>query len=44
MNTYRLLRKEKIDFPKRDPTQKFMINFEGKKSPVYLAMEEGIGN
>ena len=29
METYRLLRKEKVKFPKRDPTEKFMINFEG---------------
>lgn len=39
MATYRLLRKEKIEFPKRDPTEKFMINFDGEQSPVYLAME-----
>jgi len=41
MESYRKLRKEKIEFPKRDPTEKFMINFEGTKSPVYLAMEGG---
>ena len=30
MENYRLLRKEKIEFPKRDPTEKFMINFDGQ--------------
>ena len=37
--TYRQLRKEKVEFPKRNPNEKFMINFEGVQSPVYLAME-----
>jgi len=40
MRTYRLLRKEGIEFPKRKANEKFMINFKGETSPVYLAMEE----
>nr|ADD95708.1 hypothetical protein [uncultured organism MedDCM-OCT-S01-C7] len=39
MANYRLLRKEKVEFPKRDPTEKFMINFDGTESPVYASME-----
>jgi hypothetical protein len=48
---YRVLRKEGINtlvtlnglgvkFPDRDPTMKYMINFQGTISPVFLAMEE----
>jgi len=40
MNSYRTLRKEGIKFPKRKPSEKYMINFSGEKSPVYLAMED----
>jgi len=36
---YRLLRKEGVPFPARDPNEKFMINFQGITSPVYLVLE-----
>ena len=39
MENYRLLRKEQVKFPERDPTEKFMIDFDGMVSPVFLAME-----
>ncbi len=39
MVNYRQLRKEGIKFPERDKTQRFMINFEGIKSPIYTSME-----
>lgn len=34
MENYRLLRKEGIEFPPRDKSQKFMIQFKGVVSPV----------
>lgn len=36
---YRVLRKEGVKFPERDPNMKYMINFKGSISPVFLAME-----
>jgi len=39
MENYRLLRKEKIEFPKRQKNHKFIIKFEGITSPIYAAME-----
>ncbi len=29
-------------FPERDPNHKFMINFQGQVSPVFLAMEGNV--
>jgi hypothetical protein len=41
-DAYRNLRKDSIMFPERDPNQKFMINFQGQVSPVFLAMEGNV--
>jgi hypothetical protein len=38
-DAYRILRKESVKFPERDPNMKYMINFKGSISPVFLAME-----
>jgi hypothetical protein len=37
---YRILRKEGVKFPDRDPNEKFMMNFQGTISPIFLAMDE----
>jgi len=37
---YRTLRKEGVKFPERDPNERFMMNFQGTISPVFLAMDE----
>jgi len=37
---YRTLRKEGVKFPDRDPNEKFMMNFQGTISPIFLAMDE----
>jgi len=41
-DAYRNLRKDGVLFPERDPNQKFMINFQGQVSPVFLAMENNV--
>jgi len=41
-DAYRNLRKDSVMFPERDPNQKFMINFQGQVSPVFLAMEGNV--
>jgi len=41
-DAYRNLRKDGVMFPERDPNQKFMINFQGQVSPVFLAMENNV--
>ncbi|KAL4445102.1 hypothetical protein ABPG74_018830 [Tetrahymena malaccensis] len=40
MNNYKLLRKEGIKFPERDPNEMHMINFKGIKSPIFGLLEE----
>ncbi|KAL4494607.1 hypothetical protein ABPG72_004509 [Tetrahymena utriculariae] len=40
MNNYKLLRKEGIKFPERDPNEMHMINFKGVKSPIFGQLEE----
>ena len=39
MNIYRELRKERIDFPARDPNSRFMIKYEGTASPAFELAE-----
>lgn len=39
MEVYRLLRKEGVLFPKRNPRNQFLIKFDGKKSPIFEAIE-----
>lgn len=39
MDTYRLLRKEGVLFPKREAKNQFLIQFDGKKSPIFEAIE-----
>lgn len=40
MENYKLLRKEGIQFPERDPAEIHMINFSGVKSPIFCLLEE----
>lgn len=40
MENYKVLRKEGITFPARDPSEKFMIKFEGAKSPIFEVLED----
>lgn len=35
MNNYKLLRKEGVNFPARDPSEKFMISFKGTKVKIF---------
>ena len=41
IEVYKTLRKESVIFPMRDPKSQFFINFDGKKSPIFEAIEEG---
>lgn len=41
VEVYKTLRKESIIFPMRDAKSQFFINFDGKKSPIFEAIEEG---
>lgn len=36
---YKTLRQEKVIFPKRDPNSQYFIKFDGKKSPIFEAIE-----
>jgi len=39
MNVYKTLRKEGVVFPARDPKSQSYIKFDGKKSPIFEAIE-----
>jgi hypothetical protein len=39
MGVYKTLRKEGVVFPARDPKSKDYIKFEGRKSPIFEAIE-----
>ena len=39
MVIYRELRKEKIEFPARDPNERYMIKYEGTASPAFELAE-----
>lgn len=39
VEVYKLLRKEGVVFPMRDPQSQFFINFSGKKSPIFESIE-----
>ena len=41
IEVYKLLRKEGVIFPLRDPKNQFLINFNGKKSPIFETIESG---
>ncbi len=41
IEVYKLLRKEGVIFPLRDPKNQFLINFSGKKSPIFETIECG---
>ena len=41
MDTYKLLRKENVAFPARDPKNKNFVKFEGEISPVFDSVAEG---
>ena len=41
IEVYKLLRKEGVIFPLRDPKNKFLINFNGKTSPIFETIESG---
>ena len=41
MDVYRLLRKEGVLFPKREAKNQYIIQFDGKKSPIFEAIEGG---
>lgn len=41
IEVYKLLRKEGVIFPLRDPNNQFLINFNGKKSPIFETIESG---
>ena len=37
---YKTLRKDGVVFPARDPKSQHFIKFEGKKSPIFDAIED----
>ena len=43
MSTYRDLRKEGIQFPPRDPNERYMIKYDGEASPAFELAEMGGG-
>lgn len=41
VGVYKQLRQEKVMFPVRDPNSQHYIKFDGKKSPIFEAIEGG---
>lgn len=41
IEVYKQLRKEAVIFPLRDSKNQFLINFNGKKSPIFETIESG---
>lgn len=41
IEVYKQLRKESVIFPLRDPKNQYLINFNGKKSPIFETIESG---
>jgi len=39
VGVYKTLRQDKVIFPKRDPNSQYFIKFDGKKSPIFEAIE-----
>jgi hypothetical protein len=39
IGSYKMLRKESVIFPQRDPNEAFMIKFTGTQSPIFQTME-----
>lgn len=39
IGVYKQLRQEGVIFPKRDPNSQHFIKFDGKKSPIFEAIE-----
>jgi len=39
VGVYKTLRQEGVVFPKRDPNSQHFIKFDGKKSPIFEAIE-----
>lgn len=41
IKVYKQLRQDGVIFPMRDPNNQFLINFDGKKSPIFETIENG---
>jgi len=40
IGSYKILRKEGVIFPQRDPNEAFMIKFTGTTSPIFQTVEQ----
>lgn len=41
INVYKQLRQDGVIFPMREANNQFLINFDGKKSPIFETIEDG---